>query len=201
MPLNVFRLYSILPGGSRPGPLPHCNRSRLIAFIVLTGFHTRKLINGASLSPVYFVSACFLPGHLSVCSHFICHNSARYTYFFFFFVYLSPRFSFAFCSPTWLPFCRDKIFPLSVKRIVFISWRSPAIIGDADFTLGTSPISTAPFSRGTARVNTFSSSLSRVIDQQGELRAASGEICRLGERNYDVHGDNPFSPQLLTGNF
>lgn len=58
-----------------------------------------------------------------------------------------------------------------------------------------------PFSRGTTRVNTFSSSLSRVIDQRGELRAASGEICRLGERNYDVHGDNPFSPQLLTGNF
>lgn len=110
MPLNVFRLYSILPGGSRPGPLPHCNRSRLIAFIVLTGFHTRKLINGASLSPVYFVSACFLPGHLSVCSHFICHNSARYTYFFFLYIYLHVFLS-PFVRPPDYLFAATKSFP------------------------------------------------------------------------------------------
>lgn len=200
MPLNVFRLYSILPGGSKPGPPPHCNRPRLIAFIVLTDFATESWL----MEPLYlpfiscqcaFCPIIYLPVHilfviirLAICSLF-------------FLIHLFPRFYFIiFCSLTWLPFCRNKIFPLSVKRIVFISWRSPAIIDDAGFTLGTYPISTVPFSRGTARVNTFSSSLSRVIDQQGELRATR-EIFRLGERNYDVHSDNPFSPQLLTGNF
>lgn len=60
---------------ARANRVPHCNRSQLIAFIVLTGFRNRKLMDGASLSPVYFVSACFLPGHLSVCSAFICHST------------------------------------------------------------------------------------------------------------------------------
>lgn len=87
------------------------------------------------------------------------------------------------------PDCRNKVFRLSIKCIVFISSRSLAIIGDTGFTLGTSPISAAPFSSPAILrdVNTFSSSLSRVIDQRGELRAASGEICRPGERNCDVH--------------
>lgn len=105
---SVFILYFPAEASRIPCP-PHCNRSRLIAFIVLTGFRNRKLINGASLSPVYFVSACFLPSHLSVYSHFICHNSARYL---FLFLYLHAFISIIFCSCT----CRNESFtcPLNV---------------------------------------------------------------------------------------
>lgn len=203
---NVSKCFPSLfytSGRSKPGPLPppfHCYRSRLIAFIVLTGFRNRKLINGASLSPVYFMSACFLPSHLSVCSHFICHNSAHYLFFCMSISTLLFRLSFVRRSPDCL-FAATKSFlcPLNVLYLFLRVFISLVIIGNA--FLGTFPIFTVSFSRDTARVNTFSSSLSRVIDQRSELRATSAEICRLGERNYDVHGDNPFSPQLLTGNF
>lgn len=57
-------------------PRSHCNSSRLIAFIVLMRFRNRKLIDGASLSLVYFTSApLFSPAHLSVRLCFICHGS------------------------------------------------------------------------------------------------------------------------------
>lgn len=57
-------------------PRSHCSRSRLIAFIVLMRFRNRKLIDGASLSLVYFTSApLFSPGHLSVRPRFICYGS------------------------------------------------------------------------------------------------------------------------------
>lgn len=57
-------------------PRSHCSRSRLIAFIVLMRFRNRKLIDGASLSLVYFTSApLFSPDHLSVRPRFICYGS------------------------------------------------------------------------------------------------------------------------------
>lgn len=181
--------------------IAHCNRSRLIAFIVLTGFRNRKLIDGASLSPVYFASAFLLPSHLSVRSHFICHDSAQFNSFaltLFFLIYLHHR---AFIRLSFL-LSPDRLFVVTVilppiRRITFISYRSLAIIDVASFTLVTFPISRASFSpEYCACVTTFSSSLLRVIEQR-ELRTANEEKERdskTRKRNYDVHGDNPFSP-------
>lgn len=119
---------------ARASRVPHCNRSRLIAFIVLTGFRNRKLMDGASLSPVYFVSACFLPGHLSVCSAFICHSTydsvflAAY-FFLLFVIIIFPSFALFFFIISFVrlsncPFAA-MIFPLfRWGRIVFISYRS-----------------------------------------------------------------------------
>lgn len=196
---------------ARVSRVPHCNRSRLIAFIVLTGFRNRKLMDGASLSPVYFVSAYFLPSHLSVCSAFICHSTYDSVfltaYFFLFIIFPSLQvlfFFLIFSSFVHLPDCpfAAMSFPRSIKRIVFISYRS--LFRDYRLygfhTCHVSESCNFFFLKRCARVTTFSSSLSRVIDRQAQI-TANGEIRRLRERNYDVRGDNPFSPQLLTVNF
>lgn len=194
---------------ARASRVPHCNRSQLIAFIVLTGFRNRKLMDGASLSPVYFVSACFLPGHLSVCSAFICHStydSVFLTAYFFYLLYSHPYILFffliIFCSSTWLSFCRNglSLVPLDVLYLfLIVLFRDYRLYGF--YSCHVSESYSFFFPKRCARVTTFSSSLSRVIDRQRKLRAANGEIRRLRERNYDVRGDNPFSPQLLTVNF
>lgn len=120
---------------ARASRVPHCNRSRLIAFIVLTGFRNRKLMDGASLSPVYFVSACFLPGHLSVRSAFICHSTYDAVfltaYFFIIIIFPSLRCPFLFDHLLFhhlpnCPFAAKWSFPCSIRRIVFISYRSPS---------------------------------------------------------------------------
>lgn len=118
---------------ARASRVPHCSRSRLIAFIVLTGFRNRKLMDGASLSPVYFVSACFLPGHLSVCSAFICHStydSVFLTAYFFllFVIIIFPScalfFSSSFVHLSNCPFAAMILPPFRWRCIVFISYRS-----------------------------------------------------------------------------
>lgn len=65
------------------------------------------------------------------------------------------------------PDCRNKIFHLSIKCIVFISSRSPATPVLLSARLRFLQLLFLP--RDTARVNTFSSSLSRVIDQRGGI--------------------------------
>jgi len=110
---------------ARASRVPHCNRSRLIAFIVLTGFRNRKLMDGASLSPVYFVSACFLPGHLSVCSAFICHSTYDS-------VFLAAYFFSSFCY-YYIPILRSLFFYhlLFVYLTVLLpQWSFPCFVGD-----------------------------------------------------------------------
>lgn len=199
MPRNVFRLYFALP--SESDRVAHCNRFPANCIHCSYGFRNRKLIDGASLSLVYFASAFFLPSHLSVRSRFICHDSAQFrslSVLFYIYIYLA-----LFFIPSSFLRSPDRLFaatvtPDSLVLYLFISHPSLAIIDIAGFTLVTSPISRVSVSPKCTAVRAYYYvSYELVVARyRSAARIADGEwreTRRLGKRNYDVHGDNPFS--------
>lgn len=208
MPLNVFRLHSALPGGSKPGFPIVTGISANCIHCSYTGLRNRVLIDGASLSFVYFASPCLLP---SICSSAFYLSQfgpvfifPRFCFFPFFFPFFSR-----FHSIIFRP-CRPTVFlPQSFRTycIYFLSFAHDYRHRVAGFTLVTSPISAAPFFAARVLLH-FRARCRRVRARARALSIGGANYERRmerfedleGERNYDVHGDNPFSPQLLTVN-
>jgi len=136
MPLNVFRLYSALPGGSKPG-FP------IVTSISANCIHCSYGISQQSAD----WWSLFIFRLFRVTSLFAIYLFVRYCRFIFpHFVSLYFYAFLRFYSIIFQPVFLSRSFPLSlIGRIVFISYHSLAIIDVAGFTLVTSPISVAPF--------------------------------------------------------